>query len=145
MAMLPQASKVEVANSGRSWSGEESETIVISSSDLKRLDRIRRLARLMDAAVKVPGTKFRLGFDSLVGLVPGVGDLLGAAVSAYIIRESARLGIPRRTLMRMSANVAMDMLIGTVPLLGDVFDVGWKANLRNLKLLEQTIGTTRRR
>lgn len=101
-----------------------------------RLDRLRTVARVMDTAIGVPGTRFRIGLDPLIGLVPGVGDTVGAAVSAWTIVEAARLGAPKPLLLRMAANVGVEMLVGTIPLLGDLFDAGWKANTRNLRLLE---------
>jgi uncharacterized protein DUF4112 len=102
-----------------------------------RVDRLRRVGWMLDSSFRIPGTGIRFGVDSLVGLVPGLGDLIGAAFSLYIIAESARLGAPRSTLLRMGWNVALDTLVGEVPILGDLFDVAWKSNLRNLSLLEE--------
>jgi hypothetical protein len=102
----------------------------------RRLERLRRVSWMLDSAVRIPGTGIRFGLDSLVGLVPGLGDLLGGVFSLYIIAESARLGAPRGLLARMGWNVAVDTLVGEVPVLGDMFDVAWKANVRNLALLE---------
>jgi hypothetical protein len=98
-------------------------------------ERLRFLARLMDAQFVVPGTRWRFGFDSLLGLVPGIGDVGTALISLYIIAEAQRLGVPRRVLRRMAANVLVDVVIGTIPLAGDVFDAMFKANLRNLRLM----------
>jgi hypothetical protein len=98
---------------------------------------LRQLARLLDTAVTVPGTNIRFGLDSLIGLVPGVGDLAGAAMSGYIVLASARLGAPTPVLVRMVTNVAIDAVVGSVPLLGDLFDVGWRANVRNTELLDR--------
>ena len=95
------------------------------------------MTRLMDEAVAVPGTRLRVGLDSLLGLLPGVGDLAGAAVSGYALLVAARLGAPPAVLLRMLLNIGVDTLVGAVPLLGDLFDLGWKANRRNLRLLEQ--------
>ena len=98
---------------------------------------IRGLARLLDSAVAIPGTNIRLGLDALIGLIPGVGDLAGAALSSYIVLAAARLGVPRLVLLNMVANIAIDSIIGSVPLLGDLFDVGWRANIRNTALLDR--------
>jgi hypothetical protein len=98
---------------------------------------LRSLARLMDSAIAIPGTNIRLGLDALIGLVPGVGDLAGAAMSGYIVLASARLGAPPPVLIRMVGNIAVDGVIGSVPLLGDLFDVGWRANVRNTELLDR--------
>lgn len=97
----------------------------------------KALARLLDAAVQVPGTRVRVGLDPILGLVPGLGDVAGAGLAGYSVLLAARLGAPRSVVLRMLGNVAVDTLVGTVPFLGDLFDVGWKANLRNVALLER--------
>jgi hypothetical protein len=101
------------------------------------LARARAIARGLDNAVRVPGTEIRVGFDPVLGLVPGVGDIVGGALAGYLVFLAARHGAPKSVLLRMTSNLALDSLVGTVPLLGDLFDVGWKANARNLALLEQ--------
>ena len=107
---------------------------------LTRIRRLRRVAWLLDAAVGIPGTRIRLGVDSLVGLLPGGGDLAMAVVSLYIVHEARSLGVPARLLRQMLLNVGIDLLVGTVPVLGDLFDVGFKANLRNIDLIERHFG-----
>jgi hypothetical protein len=102
-----------------------------------RLERLRRVGWVLDSSFRVPGTGIRFGVDSIVGLVPGLGDLIGGALSLYIIAESARLGVPRSLLLRMGWNVAVDTFVGEVPILGDLFDVAWKSNMRNIALLEE--------
>jgi hypothetical protein len=91
----------------------------------------------MDSMVRVPGTSIALGLDAALGLVPVVGDLLAQAVGAYIVYEARRLGVRKRTLLRMGWNMVVDTAVGSVPLVGDVFDVVWKANRKNLALLER--------
>jgi len=116
------------------------------SSELDRAAGVRALARLLDSAVGIPGTKLRFGVDALIGLVPGLGDMAGAALSGYIVLASARLGAPTPVLVRMILNVAIDAVVGSVPLLGDLFDVGWRANTRNTTLLDRHLeapGATR--
>jgi hypothetical protein len=98
---------------------------------------VRGLARLLDSAVGIPGTNLRFGLDALIGLVPGIGDMAGAALSGYIVLTAARLGAPRPVLLRMVLNVATDTVIGSVPLLGDLFDAGWRSNTRNTALLDK--------
>jgi hypothetical protein len=97
------------------------------------------LARFLDTAIPVPGTNFRFGFDAVVGLIPFLGDAIGALFSIYIIHQAARLGAPKSTLTRMIANVGLDTLVGEIPILGDLFDAGFKSNIRNLALLEDHV------
>ncbi len=101
--------------------------------------RLRRLAWWLDAAFRVPGTRFRVGLDAIVGLIPVAGDAAGLALSAYILAEAARLRVPAPVLARMAANVAVETLVGLVPFLGDLFDAAWKANERNVALLDAWI------
>jgi hypothetical protein len=109
----------------------------VGTVDQRRLDRLRRVGWLLDNSLPIPGTRFRLGIDQIVGLVPGIGDLVGGVLSLYIIVESARMGVPRSLLVRMGWNVAVDTIVGEIPVLGDIFDIGFKANIRNLALLDQ--------
>ena len=101
-----------------------------------RIARLRRMAWLLDAQFGLPGTRFRFGLNSLLGLAPAVGDALLGLVSLYIVWEARQLGAPGALLGRMLANVAIEVVGGAVPLVGDVFDVVFKANLRNIALLE---------
>ena len=102
-----------------------------------RLARLRKLAWLMDGKFGVPGTRFRFGINSVLGLSPVVGDLALGAVSLYLVWEARRLGAPSAILTRMLSNVAIEVAGGSVPILGDLFDMAFKANLRNLDLLER--------
>lgn len=99
------------------------------------LARVEALARMMDSIVEIPGTKVRIGFDAMLGLVPVLGDLLSQAISSYIIWEARRLGVSRFTMARMIGNSAVDMVVGIVPFVGDAFDVVFRANMKNLALL----------
>jgi len=103
----------------------------------QRVKRLQRLAELWDSAFRLPGTRVRVGLDPIVGLIPGIGDAAGALVSAYIVLEAARFDVPGPTLLRMLANVAIDALLGSVPVIGDIFDVGWQANIKNVALIER--------
>ncbi|MCT7986930.1 DUF4112 domain-containing protein [Laspinema olomoucense] len=103
---------------------------------LKTLKRLRSLSHLLDSAIRIPGTPFRFGLDPLLGLLPAGGDIAGALLSAYIIFSAAQLGVPRESLVKMVSNILLETLIGTVPIVGDVFDATWKANVRNMELLE---------
>jgi hypothetical protein len=94
---------------------------------------------LIDGAFGLPGTRFRFGFNSIVGLLPVGGDVALGAVSLYIVYEAAKIGVPRPLLARMVANVALEVVGGSVPILGDLFDVILKANLRNLAIIEHHV------
>ncbi|HZA97374.1 MAG TPA: DUF4112 domain-containing protein [Gemmatimonadales bacterium] len=109
---------------------------VIATRDPRQIERLRVLTRLLDSAIQIPGTRYRVGLDAVIGIVPGIGDAVGAIFSAFIVFQAARMGVSTATLVRMLGNVALDTIVGEVPLLGDLFDAGWKANTRNLALLE---------
>jgi Domain of unknown function (DUF4112) len=102
-----------------------------------RARNVRVLARVLDSAIPIPGTSWKIGLDPIVGLIPGIGDLISAVVSGYIILEAARAQVPTLTLAKMLGNVGLDTLFGAVPALGDVFDAAWKSNTRNVVLLER--------
>jgi len=106
---------------------------------LATLNRIRRLSRLMDTAIGIPGTRFRIGLDPIIGLIPGAGDLVSTSFSAYIIFLAARFGLPRQVLTQMIFNIALEAVVGSVPLVGDLFDAAYKSNIRNLNLLERQL------
>ena len=101
------------------------------------LARLRTVSHYLDNAIEIPGTNYRIGLDPILGLVPGVGDTTAAAMSAYILVEAAMLGVPRATLARMFGNVLLDTVFGSLPVVGDIFDAVWKANARNVRLLEE--------
>lgn len=108
-------------------------------SEAENLARLRKLAVAMDSAFKIPGTSVRLGWDAILGFVPVVGDVLTLAPSAFIIRESHRMGAPAHLLARMGANTAIDVVLGSIPLVGDLFDIGWQSKTRNVNLLHSHI------
>jgi Domain of unknown function (DUF4112) len=95
---------------------------------------------LLDSAFAIPGTRFRIGLDGILGLIPGIGDATGAALSIYLIFEAARLGLPLSTLLRMVGNVAVETAVGAIPIVGDIFDIAWKANMRNMALVRAHSG-----
>jgi hypothetical protein len=99
--------------------------------------RLRRLVRVWDEAVAVPGTRLAVGLDALVGLVPGLGDALGALVASSVLVTALRAGVPATVAARMLLNIALDAGVGAVPLAGDLFDAGFRANRRNVALLER--------
>ncbi|RUT08567.1 hypothetical protein DSM106972_017350 [Dulcicalothrix desertica PCC 7102] len=104
---------------------------------LEILNRIRKFSRLMDTAFGIPGTKFRFGLDPIIGLVPGLGDLISTIISAYIIYLAMQFNLPQDMLGKMIFNVGLESVIGSVPFFGDLFDAFYKSNIRNLEILEQ--------
>ncbi len=112
-----------------------------SADEASRLGRLRRLAWLLDGAMRIPFTRFRFGLNGVLGLAPGVGDAVLTLFSLYIVYEAHAMGLPRGVLARMLGNVALEAAGGAVPILGDVFDMAFKANLRNLALIESHLGS----
>jgi hypothetical protein len=112
-------------------------TSASTTGQIARINRLRRISRLLDNAIGIPGTKFRFGLDPILGLLPGGGDTVTGGLSAYIVVEAARMGLPREVLWQMVVNIILDSLAGTIPIVGDLFDLGWKANVRNIALLEK--------
>jgi hypothetical protein len=107
------------------------------------LARITVLARLLDSAILIPGTNRRIGLDAVIGLVPGIGDVVSAVLASYIIWEARQLGLPRWKIARMIGNLAFDTAFGVIPIAGDVFDVFFKANMRNLRIIHNHLGIKR--
>ncbi len=118
--------RIEVGNGG-----------IVRDDPASRTRRVRVLAQLLDNSITVPGTGWKIGLDPIVGLIPGIGDLIGAVLSGYIILEAARADVPGFVLFRMLANLGFDTLLGAVPAVGDVFDAAWKSNTKNVALLER--------
>jgi hypothetical protein len=108
-------------------------------SEDARLAHLRELSRLFDSSIRVPGTDYRIGLDPILGLLPVLGDVPGATVSAYIVAEAAAMGVPRETLARMGVNLVLDATLGSFPVVGDLFDAVWKANERNVRLLTERV------
>ena len=106
---------------------------------IRNLNRIRRIANLLDTAIGIPGTKFRIGLDPILGLIPGGGDLITAGISAYMIYLATRFGLEKEEIGKMVGNVALETVLGFVPVAGDIFDAYFKANIRNLEILENHI------
>ncbi|WP_370285103.1 DUF4112 domain-containing protein [Pseudooceanicola nanhaiensis] len=108
-----------------------------SKSAAAEFDRLEWLARNMDAAFRLPIIGTRIGWDGVLGLIPGVGDVATLGPGLYILYRAHKLGASRATLSRMAANMGVDFVVGSIPLLGDLFDMGFKSNLRNVRLLRQ--------
>ena len=102
-----------------------------------KLSKLRRVSKLLDNAITIPGTKISFGLDPILGLLPGGGDTLTGGISAYIVVEAARMGVPKEIIYQMVGNILIDSFAGTVPVVGDLFDLGWKSNVKNIELLEK--------
>lgn len=109
--------------------------------NLDRLNRLVRLAKLLDSQFRIPFTKFRFGIDAIIGLIPGVGDLIATALSLIIVFEAHKSGVRPEVLTRMIINVAIDLIVGAIPVAGDIFDAAFKANAMNVKLLREELET----
>ncbi|TWF56512.1 DUF4112 domain-containing protein [Neorhizobium alkalisoli] len=130
----------------RTWDDRAESAFADNADRLELMRRLRRLhgiARLMDTAIRIPGTGIRFGADSVFGLVPVIGDAGGALVGLYMMNEARLLGVPAEKLVRMLANIAADTLLGSVPVAGDVFDVFFKSNRRNLDIVLEHFGMSR--
>lgn len=106
----------------------------------RQLSRARTVARLLDRRFRVPGTSIRFGLDPVLGLLPVGGDVIAALGSGYILYVAWRNGAPGSLIGRMLVNVVVDTVVGSVPIVGDIFDAGWQANARNLAMLEEWLG-----
>jgi hypothetical protein len=120
--------------------GESDIEILPPGTTRRDIDDLIQLARLLDNAFVIPGIKVRFGLDSILGLVPGAGDAIGALLSLYIMGRAKQLGAPDKLIARMGVNVAIDTVLGAVPLFGDLFDVAYKANVKNVRLLLDHLG-----
>lgn len=126
----------------RDWSDFSSAKTeqTVDAERLRRIARLVKLARLMDTAIRIPGVGVRFGADSVLGLLPVVGDASGALVGLYIINEARRLGLPREKLIQMAGNIGIDAAVGSVPVLGDLFDVYFKSHRRNVAMILDHFG-----
>src|SRR3954451_18376990 len=125
-------------NASRSSAFEALKATGASQAD--SVARVAAVAKFLDGAFVIPGTNRRFGMDAVIGLIPGIGDLLSALLASYIIWEARQLGLPRWKIARMVANVAFDTALGAIPLAGDVFDVFFKANQRNVRIIQDHVG-----
>ena len=109
--------------------------LITNPSRTARLEQLRKFAELLDGQFRVPGTNIEFGLDAIIGLVPVVGDLVAGGLSMWLVSEARRLGAPQWLIARMIWNVGVEVAVGAVPLVGDMFDVAWKANRKNVQLL----------
>lgn len=107
----------------------------LTASEESAAERVRKLATLLDAQFKLPGTNMRMGIDGIIGLIPGIGDAAAMLLAGYIFAEAYRLECRKSTIARMAVNTAIDTIVGAIPVLGDLFDIGFKSNVRNANLI----------
>lgn len=112
---------------------------VLLTNEIDHRAAVRQLAHFLDRAFVIPGTGLRFGADTVIGLIPGVGDLVGSVIGGYIILAATRLGVPKAVLGRMLLNQGIDAAVGLVPFAGDLLDAAWKSNAKNARLLEQAL------
>lgn len=129
----------------KTWTAREagprrSDDFTEGAERVRRLRRLAGIARMMDTAIGIPGTRFRFGADSILGLVPVIGDSAGALVGLYIVNEARRMGVPREKLARMIGNIGLDVVVGSVPLVGDLFDIYFKSHRRNVDMIVEHFG-----
>ncbi|MBI1329239.1 MAG: DUF4112 domain-containing protein [Alphaproteobacteria bacterium] len=117
---------------------------ILSRNEVEELERLERLAELLDSRFRVPGTDMRFGLDPLLGLVPVLGDAVAAIISIFIVLRLANLGVSRFTQARMLLNIVLDFGIGSVPVIGDILDVAYKVNIKNIALARRNLGVKRR-
>ena len=104
----------------------------------EKLIRLKRLSERLDNTFTIPGTKYKIGIEALIGAVPIIGDLIGGILASYIMYSGMKMGAPPRIIARMAVNIAIDFAIGSIPIVGDLFDFVWKANKKNVELIEET-------
>jgi hypothetical protein len=117
--------------------------LILNDDPKAALPAVRAIAKIMDKAITLPGTRVSFGLDALLGLLPGVGDTVSSVIGSYIIIVAHRLGAPATVLMRMVLNQGIDALVGIVPFAGDLLDLGFKSNVKNVQLLEQALADPR--
>ena len=141
--MSDSAPPPEILRPGQ-WPADTAKPRLGGAGGAFRDENLEMLSRLLDTWFKVPGTNIRFGLDGIIGFIPGVGDFLGGAASCIIVLAGFFRGVPLVTVARMVANLAVEVVVGMVPVLGNLFDIGWRANRRNYHLLERSLAAPRR-
>ena len=111
----------------------------IEEQNEERLLRLKLLSKRLDEIITIPGTKYKIGSDPIIGAIPVVGDLIGSIISIYILYSGSKMGLSTKIISKMCLNIGIDFVFGLIPIIGDIFDIGWKANKRNVKLIENNI------
>jgi len=115
----------------------------IEEQNEEKLLRLKLLGNRLDEIITIPGTKYKIGIDPIIGIFPVIGDLLGSIISIYIIYSGSKMGVSAQVIAKMSLNLGIDFTVGLIPVFGDIFDMGWKANKKNIELIEKNINQTK--
>ena len=115
----------------------------IEEQNEEKLLRLKLLGNRLDEIITIPGTKYKIGVDPIIGIFPVIGDLLGSIISIYIIYSGSKMGVSSQVIAKMSINLGIDFTVGLIPVFGDIFDMGWKANKKNIELIEKNINKTK--
>ena len=115
----------------------------IEEQNEEKLLRLKLLGNKLDEIITIPGTKYKIGIDPIIGIFPVIGDLLGSILSIYIIYSGSKMGVSAQVIAKMSLNLGIDFTVGLIPVFGDIFDMGWKANKKNIELIEKNINQTK--
>ena len=115
----------------------------IEEQNEEKLLRLKLLGNRLDEIITIPGTKYKIGIDPIIGIFPVIGDLLGSIISIYIIYSGSKMGVSSQVIAKMSLNLGIDFTVGLIPIFGDIFDMGWKANKKNIELIEKNINQTK--
>jgi len=115
----------------------------IEEQNEEKLLRLKLLGNRLDEIITIPGTKYKIGIDPIIGIFPVIGDLLGSIISIYIIYSGSKMGVSSQVIAKMSLNLGIDFTVGLIPVFGDIFDMGWKANKKNIELIEKNINQTK--
>ena len=115
----------------------------IEEQNEEKLLRLKLLGNRLDEIITIPGTKYKIGIDPIIGIFPVIGDLLGSILSIYIIYSGSKMGVSSQVIAKMSLNLGIDFTVGLIPIFGDIFDMGWKANKKNIELIEKNINQTK--
>jgi hypothetical protein len=115
----------------------------IEEQNEEKLLRLKLLGNRLDEIITIPGTKYKIGIDPIIGIFPVIGDLLGSILSIYIIYSGSKMGVSAQVIAKMSLNLGIDFTVGLIPVFGDIFDMGWKANKKNIELIEKNINQTK--
>ena len=105
----------------------------------EKIIRLKKLSQNLDESITIPGTQRKIGFDAIIGIIPGAGDAMGGGLSLYIMYSGIKMGVPRATVYRMATNILLEATIGLIPIIGDLFDAFWKSNKKNVKLIENAV------